>query len=81
VLRGGRAFWVHRAPVPAGGGRFRGGGGGLADRPAPGGGGRAADEVEAACVAEMFRTRYFDLRIKHFLEQILGLPTVSVRPR
>ena len=33
---------------------------------------RAADESEAAWVAEMFRTRYFDFRIKHFHEQIVA---------
>ena len=38
---------------------------------------RAADEAEAAWVAEMFRTRYFDFRIKHFHEQIVGMPKAS----
>ena len=42
---------------------------------------RAADEAEAAWVAEMFRTRYFDFRIKHFHEQIVGLPMASRKPR
>ena len=42
---------------------------------------RAADEAEAAWVAEMFRTRYFDVRIKHFHELIVGLPMGSVKPR
>jgi hypothetical protein len=42
---------------------------------------RAADEAEAAWVAEMFRTRYFDDRIKHFHEQIVGLPIASGKPR
>ena len=41
---------------------------------------RAADEAEAAWVAEMFRTRYFDFRIKHFHEQIVGMPMVSGKP-
>ena len=38
---------------------------------------RAADEAEAAWVTEMFRTRYFDFRIKHFHEQIVGMPMAS----
>ena len=41
---------------------------------------RAADEAEAAWVAEMFRTRYFDFRIKHFHEQIVGMPMASGKP-
>ena len=32
-------------------------------------------------MAEMFRTRYFDVRIKHFHEQIVGLPIASGKPR
>ena len=40
---------------------------------------RAADE--AAWVADMVRPRYFDVRIKHFHDQILGLPIVRVKPR
>ena len=40
----------------------------------------AGDEAEAARVAEMFRTSYFDVRIKHFHEQIVGLPMVSLKP-
>jgi hypothetical protein len=40
---------------------------------------RAADE--AASVAEMFCTRYFELWIVHFHEQIVGLPMVSLNPR
>ncbi len=35
---------------------------------------RAADDAEAAWVAEMFRTRYFDIRTKCFHEQIVGMP-------
>ncbi len=42
---------------------------------------RATDEAEAAWVADMVRPRYFDVRIKHFHEQIVGLPMVSVKPR
>ena len=42
---------------------------------------RAADEAEAAWVAEMSRTRYFVVRTKHFHEQIVGLPMVSLNPR
>ena len=38
---------------------------------------RAADEAEAAWVAEMFRTRYFDIRTKCFHEQIVGMPMAS----
>ena len=41
---------------------------------------RAADEAEAAWVAEMFRTRYFDFRVKHFHEQIVGMPMASGKP-
>ena len=41
---------------------------------------RAADGAEAAWVAEMFRTRYFELRIKHFHEQIVGMPMASGTP-
>ena len=41
---------------------------------------RAADEAEAAWVAEMFRTRYFDFRIKHFHEQIMGMAMASGKP-
>ena len=41
----------------------------------------AGDEAEAAWVAEMFRTRYFDVRIKHFHEQIVGLSMASRKPR
>ena len=41
---------------------------------------RAADEAEAAWVSEMLRTRYFDFRIKHFHEQIVGMPMVSGKP-
>ena len=32
-------------------------------------------------MAEMFCTRYFELWIVHFHEQIMGLPMVSVKPR
>jgi len=42
---------------------------------------RAADEAEAAWVAEMFRTGYFALGIVHFHEQIVGKPMVSGKPR
>jgi len=42
---------------------------------------RASDEAEAAWVAEMSRTRYFVVRTKHFHEQIVGMPTASVKPR
>jgi len=42
---------------------------------------RAADEAEAVWVAEIFRTLYFDFRIKLFHEQIVGLPIVRVKPR
>lgn len=31
-------------------------------------------------MAEMFRTRYFDFRIKHFHEQIVGMPMASGKP-
>ena len=41
---------------------------------------RATDEAEAAWVAEMFRTRNFDVRIKHFHEQIVGRPMASGKP-
>ena len=41
---------------------------------------RAADEAEAAWVAEMFRTRYFDIRTKCFHEQIVGMPMASGKP-
>ncbi|MSP04883.1 MAG: hypothetical protein EXR05_06520 [Acetobacteraceae bacterium] len=40
----------------------------------------AADEAEAAWVAEMFRTRYFDFLIKHFHEQIVGMPMANEKP-
>ncbi|MGD0187609.1 MAG: ISNCY family transposase [Roseiarcus sp.] len=33
---------------------------------------RRAEEAEVAWMTEMFRTRYFDFRIKHFHEQIVG---------
>jgi len=42
---------------------------------------RAADDAEAAWVAEMFRTRYFALGIVHFHEQIVGKPMASGKPR
>ena len=42
---------------------------------------RAADEAEAAWVAEMFRSRQFALWIVHFHEQIVGLPMASGKPR
>ena len=38
---------------------------------------RAADEAEAAWVAEMSRTRYFVVRGKLFHEQIVGMPRAS----
>ena len=38
---------------------------------------RAADEAEAAWVADMFRPRYFDFRIKLLHEQIMGMPLAS----
>ena len=41
---------------------------------------RAADEAEAAWVAEMFGTRNFDFRIQHFHEQIVGIPMASGKP-
>ena len=41
---------------------------------------RAADAAEAEWVAEMFRTRYFDLRIKHFHKRIVGMPMASGKP-
>ena len=41
---------------------------------------RAADEAEAAWVAQMFCSRYFDFRIKHFHEQIVGMPMASGKP-
>ena len=37
--------------------------------------------AEAAWVTEVLRTSYFDPRIEHFHEQIVGLPMVSVKPR
>ena len=40
----------------------------------------SADEAEGAWVAEMFRTRYFDFRIKHCHEQIVGMPMASGKP-
>ena len=40
----------------------------------------AGDEAEAAWVAEMFRTRYFDIRTKCFHEQIVGMPMASGKP-
>jgi transposase InsO family protein len=36
--------------------------------------GRRANAAEVSWVTEMFRTRYFDFRIKHFHEQIRGKP-------
>ena len=39
-----------------------------------------AEWAEGAWVAEMFRTRYFDLQIKHFHEQIVGMPMASGTP-
>ena len=42
---------------------------------------RAADEAEAAGMAEMFRTRQFALWFENLREQIVGLPMVSVKPR
>jgi len=42
---------------------------------------RAADEAEAAWVAEMSRTRYVVVRTKHFQELIVGLPMVRMKPR
>jgi len=42
---------------------------------------RAADEDEAAWVAEMSRTRYVVVRTKHFQELIVGLPMVRMKPR
>ena len=41
---------------------------------------RVADETEAAWVAEMFRARYFDIRIKHFCEQIMGMLMARGKP-
>ena len=41
---------------------------------------RAADEAAASCAAAMFHTRYFDLRIRHFHEQIVGMPMASGKP-
>ena len=41
---------------------------------------RAADEAEAAWVVEMFRTRYFKIRIRYFHEQIVGMPMASDKP-
>ena len=38
---------------------------------------RAADEAEAAWVAEMSRTRYFVVRGKLFHEQIVGMPRAN----
>ena len=42
---------------------------------------RAADEDEAAWVAEMFRTFCFDLRISFFHEEIVGMPMAGGKPR
>jgi len=42
---------------------------------------RAVDEAEAAWVAERFRAGYFVVRIRHFHEQIVGMPRASVKPR
>ena len=41
---------------------------------------RAADEAEAAWVADMFRPLSFDFRIKFFHELIVGLPMASGKP-
>ena len=38
---------------------------------------RAADEADAAWVADMFRPRYVDFRIKLLHEQIMGTPLAS----
>ena len=82
LCRSGRASWFQRASFPAFARRFRGAPGGWADQPSPGRvSARAADEADAAWVAEIFRTRYFDFRIKHFHELIVGLPMVSVKTR
>jgi transposase InsO family protein len=40
---------------------------------------RVLDE-EATWMAEMFKTRYFDFRIKHFHEQIVGRPMANGKP-
>ena len=37
--------------------------------------------AEAAWVTEVLRTSYFDPRIEHFHEQIVGLPMASGKPR
>ena len=42
---------------------------------------RAADEDEAAWVAEMFRTFCVDFRIKFLHEEIVCMPIASVKPR
>ena len=41
---------------------------------------RRGGEDEAAWMSEMFRTRYFDFRIKHFHEQIWGRPMANGQP-
>jgi hypothetical protein len=41
----------------------------------------AGDEAEAAWMGELFRTHYFDFRIKLFHEEIVGLPMASGKPR
>ena len=46
------------------------------DGHSPGG----AGDAEAVSVAERFRSRYFDFRIKHFHEQIMGMPMASGKP-
>jgi hypothetical protein len=40
----------------------------------------AADKAEAAWVVDMFRPLSFDFRIKHFHEQIVGIPMASGKP-
>jgi hypothetical protein len=41
---------------------------------------RAADEADAAWLADMFRPRYVDFRIKLLHEQIMGMPLASGKP-
>jgi transposase InsO family protein len=42
--------------------------------------GRRAEEAEITWMTEMFRTRYFDFRIKHFHEQIVGRAMAGGKP-
>jgi transposase len=42
--------------------------------------GRRAEEAEITWMTEMFRTHYFDFRIKHFHEQIVGRTMAGGKP-